>query len=44
MAYVMAGRVDDVKNFYITGTFDEKKIRCDKKALKEALRLERISL
>ena len=44
MAYVMMGRVEDVKNLYITGAFDEKKIRCDKKALQEALRLERISL
>ena len=44
MAYVMMGRVENVQNLYITGTFDEKKIRCDKKALQEALRLERISL
>ena len=44
MAYIMMGRVENVQNLYITGTFDEKKIRCDKKALQEALRLERISL
>ena len=43
MAYVMMGRIEDVENLYITGTFNEKKIRCEKKALEEALRIERIS-
>ena len=44
MAYVMMGRIQDLENLHITGQFDEKKIRCDKNALEEALRIERISM
>ena len=44
MAYVMMGRVQELENLYIAGKFDQKKIRCAKKALDEAIRLEKISL
>ena len=44
MAYVMMGRVQELENLFIAGKFDKKKIRCAKKALNEAMRLEKISL
>lgn len=44
MAHVMMGRVQDLENLYIVGDFDERKIRCNKKALEEALRIQKISL
>ena len=44
MAHVMMGRVQDLENLYIVGQFDERKIRCNKKALEEALRIQKISL
>ena len=43
MAYVMMGRVQDLENLFIVGNFDEKKIRCNKRALEEAMRIEKIS-
>ena len=39
MAYVMMGRVEDLKNLYIAGKFNEKKIRPNKQALNEAMRI-----
>ena len=44
MAYVMMGRVQELENLYIAKDFDAKKIRCNKKALEEATRIEKISL
>ena len=44
MAYVMMGRVQDLENLYIANDFDARKIRCNKKALEEAIRIEKISL
>ena len=43
MAYVMMGRVQDLENLFIVGNFDAKKIRCNKRALEEAMRIEKIS-
>ena len=43
MAHVMMGRVQDFENLYIFGKFDEKKIYCNKKALDETMRIEKIA-
>ena len=44
LGYMMLSRTEDIQDLYIAGAFDAKKIRCDPKALKEAQRLEEISL
>ena len=44
MAYVMMGRVQQLKDLFIAGKFDEGKMRGNKKVLEESLRLEKIAL
>ena len=44
LAYMMLSRSECVEDLFITGDFDPSKIKCDPKALKEAERLDEISL
>ena len=44
LGYMMLSRPEGFQDLYIAGALDAKKIRCDPKALKEAQRLEEISL
>ena len=42
MQYVMMGRVSDIENLYLSENFDLKKVRPEKKALQEQIRLDEI--
>ena len=42
MQYVMLGRVSNLENLYLSENFDLNKVRCNKKALAEKLRLDTI--
>ena len=44
LGYMMLSRTEDIEDLFIAGKFDPKKIRCDPKALKEAQRLDEISI
>ena len=42
MQYVMMGRVSNLENLYLSPNFDLAKVRCNKKALAEKIRLDEI--
>ena len=44
LSYVMCSRCETIEDLFIAGKFDPGKIRCHKKALEEAKRLDEISL